>query len=348
MTSIRRGLGESERNICRRARMTYLPKIGITLGDPAGIGPEIVGKSLSEPAIFDVCRPVVIGRKMDLAVGWDQSVLFQKIEIIEPIESVIRPIPGQESADTGRIAAASIEKSWELLRTAKIDAVVTAPISKRALKLAGYPYPGHTEFYAALSGTSKFAMSFFAGNLRVVLLSTHLQLRKALDLVRRDAVADLIRLADCELGNLLGRKLRLAVAGVNPHASENGLFGDEEIKEIAPAIEACRREAIDVVGPFSPDTVFLRCQKGEFDAVIAMYHDQATIPVKSLAFGEAVNVTLGLPFVRTSVDHGTAFDIAGKNIADASSMRASILLAAELISSRIPDRNHIASDENNS
>jgi 4-hydroxythreonine-4-phosphate dehydrogenase len=328
--------------------MTELPKIGITLGDPAGIGPEIVVKSLLDLGLFDVCRPVVIGRRIDLETGGDISAFLDKIEIIEPIESEYRPTLGKESAETGRIAAASIEKSWQLVQNAEIDAIVTAPISKRALQLAGYPHPGHTEFYASLSGTHRFAMSFFAGNLRVVLLSTHLPLRNALDLVRRGRIADLIRLANSELENLLGRKLRLAVAGVNPHASEGGLFGDEESKEIEPAIADCRAESIDVTGPFSPDTIFLRCQKGEFDAVIAMYHDQATIPVKSLAFGEAVNVTLGLPFVRTSVDHGTAFDIAGKNVADAASMRAAILLAAELISGNCRKQPQNVSDKNNS
>lgn len=328
--------------------MNELPKIGITLGDPAGIGPEIVVKSLLDARVFDVCRPLVIGRKIDLGIGGDTSIFWDRIEIIEPIESGYKPVPGKESAETGRIAAASIEKSWQLVQNAEIDAVVTAPISKRALQLAGYPHPGHTEFYASLSGTDRFAMSFFAGSLRVVLLSTHLSLRNALDLVRRGRIADLIRLADSELENLLGRRPRLAVAGVNPHASENGLFGDEESKEIEPAIADCLAESIDVAGPFSPDTVFLRCQKGEFDAVIAMYHDQATIPVKSLAFGEAVNVTLGLPFVRTSVDHGTAFDIAGKNMADAASMRAAIFLAAELISGKRPKQPQNVSDKNNS
>jgi 4-hydroxythreonine-4-phosphate dehydrogenase len=198
------------------------------------------------------------------------------------------------------------------------------------MNLGGYEYPGHTELFASLSGVERFAMSFFAGKLRVVLLSTHVQLAKALSLVQRPPLVDLIRFSNEHLSILLNRRVKIAVAGLNPHASENGKFGDEEEREIAPAIEECRSNGIDVSGPYSPDTIFLRGHSGEFDAVIALYHDQATIPVKALSFGSAVNVTLGLPFIRTSVDHGTAFDIAGKGIADASSMKAAILLAGEL------------------
>ncbi|MEW6361877.1 MAG: 4-hydroxythreonine-4-phosphate dehydrogenase PdxA [Pyrinomonadaceae bacterium] len=312
--------------------MRNLPKIGITLGDPAGIGPEIVAKALKDPKIFSVCRPIVIGRRRDLeSINVSETVKDDSFEIIEPADDSFKVETGKESAETGLIAARSIEKSWELLKDGIIDAVATAPISKNALKLAGYNYPGHTEFYASLSSTKRFAMSFFAGNLRVVLLSTHLPLKSALNLVRCDRIAEIISFTDTELGNLLGRRPRIAVAGLNPHASEGGIFGEEEIKEIFPAIKECKSKSINVLGPFSPDTIFLRCQKGEFDAVIALYHDQATIAVKSLSFGNAVNVTLGLPFIRTSVDHGTAFDIAGKGIADESSMRAAILLAAELI-----------------
>jgi 4-hydroxythreonine-4-phosphate dehydrogenase len=180
-------------------------------------------------------------------------------------------------------------------------------------------------------------MSFFGGDLRVVLLSTHLSLTSAIDLVTRKRLVDLIEFSSTQVARLLGRPVSLAVAGLNPHASEGGLFGNEEKEQIEPAVRHCRERGIDVSGPYSPDTVFLRAFKGEFDAVIALYHDQATIPVKSLSFGSAVNVTLGLPLIRTSVDHGTAFDIAGKGVAEASSMKAAIELAAELVhSSREP------------
>jgi 4-hydroxythreonine-4-phosphate dehydrogenase len=175
-------------------------------------------------------------------------------------------------------------------------------------------------------------MSFFGGDLRVVLLSTHVSLRNAIELITADRLADLIKFTSDQMSRLLGKRVSIAVAGLNPHASEGGMFGHEEESEISPAVKRCRDEyGIEVTGPYSPDTVFLRAARGEFDAVIALYHDQATIPVKSLSFGSAVNVTLGLPLVRTSVDHGTAFDIAGKGVADASSMKAAISLAGELV-----------------
>ncbi|HQY68294.1 MAG TPA: 4-hydroxythreonine-4-phosphate dehydrogenase PdxA, partial [Pyrinomonadaceae bacterium] len=213
-----------------------------------------------------------------------------------------------------------------------IDAIATAPISKKAIALGGYDFPGHTEFLAKLTNTERFAMSFFAGELRVILLSTHLPLTKAIELVKRNRLVDLIEFSSEQLSRLLKRSPKIAVAGLNPHASEGGLFGTEEADEITPAIEHCRELGIAVSGPYSPDTVFLRCSKGEFDAVIALYHDQATIPVKSMSFNSGVNVTLGLPLIRTSVDHGTAFEIAGKGIAECSSMTAAIDLAAKLVS----------------
>jgi 4-hydroxythreonine-4-phosphate dehydrogenase len=199
------------------------------------------------------------------------------------------------------------------------------------LFLGGYSFPGHTEFLASLTGAEEFAMGFMAANLRVVLLSTHVPLSEAIRLVRRERIEKTIRLTERELHRWGIERPRIAMAALNPHGAEGGLFGIEEASEIAPAIEACRAiDNINVRGPFSADTVYLRASRGEFDAVVACYHDQAMIPVKCLSFGEAVNVTLGLPFIRTSVDHGTAFDIAGKGIAEHSSMVAAIKLAAEL------------------
>ena len=205
-----------------------------------------------------------------------------------PVEFAI----GVDDAVTGKASAEYIETAVDLWRDKKIDAICTAPISKKALSLAGYQYPGHTEFLAALTGTEEFAMSFFGGDLRVVLLSTHLSLRRALDLVKKEPLIELIKFSARELGKLLNRRVSIAVAGLNPHASEGGMFGDEEQSEIIPAIDHCREsEGINVSGPFSPDTIFVRAHRGEFDAVIALYHDQATIAVKSLTFGSAVNVT---------------------------------------------------------
>jgi 4-hydroxythreonine-4-phosphate dehydrogenase len=255
--------------------------------------------------------------------------------VVEPDELPVRYPIGSDSEESGRAAALFIEKAVDLWRRGHIDAICTAPISKRAMALAGYKFPGHTEFLAKLTNTARVAMSFFAGDLRVVLLSTHMSLFDAIGQVTRERLTDLIAFSSGELKKLLGRDPKIAVAGLNPHASEGGMFGSEEGSQIIPAIETCREQlGIDVTGPFSPDTIFIRGHRGEFDAVIALYHDQATIPVKALAFGSAVNVTLGLPMIRTSVDHGTAFDIAGKGLADASSLIAAIELAAELALTR--------------
>jgi 4-hydroxythreonine-4-phosphate dehydrogenase len=314
------------------------PVIGITMGDPAGIGPEITIKALIENDFGESCQPLIIGdviilKRTAVQIGVPDSDFQSKIfPLILDLKNVPDDVlPGVESAATGKASAEYIEKAVEIWRDGKIAAIATAPISKNALSLAGYQFPGHTEMLASLTNTKEFAMSFFAEDLRVVLLSTHLALRKAIDLVRRQPLVELISFSSRELSRLLRRPVKLAVAGLNPHASENGMFGDEEAHEIIPAIEECREQlGIDVTGPFSPDTIFLRGFRGEFDGVIACYHDQATIAVKSLSFGNSVNVTLGLPLIRTSVDHGTAFDIAGKGIAEASSMSAAINLASNL------------------
>ena len=317
------------------------------MGDPAGIGPEVVLKAVAEEEVRAVCRPVIIGdaqllahhaRTLDLQCGYDivrrdeplpddfsDPIIFHLDNISGHVE------PGIESGAAGRAAAGYIEASVELCAAGSIDAIATAPINKRALFLGGYSFPGHTEFYAHLTSTDDYAMGFVAANLRVVLISTHVPLSQAIGMVRRERFEKTIRLTERELHRWGIERPRLAVAALNPHGAEGGLFGVEEASEIAPAVEACRVvDGINVRGPFSADTVFLRASRGEFDAVVACYHDQAMIPVKCLSFGEAVNVTLGLPFIRTSVDHGTAFDIAGKGIAEHSSMVAAIKLAAEL------------------
>jgi len=319
------------------------------MGDPAGIGPEVVLKAVAEEEIRKVCVPVIIGdaqllahtaRTLDLQCGYDivrkeepfpdhfsDPVIFHLDNIGGFIE------PGIESAAAGKAAAGYIEAAVELCAAGSVDAIATAPINKRALFLGGYSFPGHTEFLAHLTGAEEYAMAFVAANLRIVLLSTHVPLSEAIRMVERDLIVKIVNLAHRELQRWGIERPRLAVAALNPHGAEGGLFGMEETSEIAPAIKACRdMDDINVAGPYSADTVFLRASRGEFDAVIACYHDQAMIPVKCLSFGEAVNVTLGLPFIRTSVDHGTAFDIAGKGVAEHSSMSAAIKLAAELSS----------------
>lgn len=316
------------------------------MGDAAGIGPEIVLKALSDQRIASVCVPVIIGDAKYLqqtAEHLDLELSFQVVDSIDevPLESsgvyildaanINAPVlVGEDTALGGKAAGEYIETAARLCLEGKLAAMATAPISKKALAMGGYNFPGHTEMLAELTGTSEFAMSFFAGDLRVVLLSTHISLVDAIDFVTTDNMVGLIRFTDQEMSRLLRRKVSIAVAGLNPHASEFGMFGDEEAERIEPAIEKCKAGGINVSGPYSPDTIFLRAYRGEFDAVIACYHDQATIAVKCLSFGESVNVTLGLPIIRTSVDHGTAFNIAGKNMADCSSMKAAIELAAKL------------------
>ena len=307
------------------------------MGDPAGIGPEVVLKAVAEEEIKRVCVPVIIGdaqllahtaRTLDLQCGYDiirtgesfpdqltEPVIYHLDNISGSIES------GIESGAAGKAAAGYIEAAVELCAAGSIDAIATAPINKRALFLGGYSFPGHTEFLAHLTGAEEYAMAFVAANLRIVLLSTHVPLSEAIRLVERDRLMKVINLAHRELQRWGIERPRLAVAALNPHGAEGGLFGVEEASEIMPAIESARR--LD-------DINVLRASRGEFDAVVACYHDQAMIPVKCLSFGEAVNVTLGLPFIRTSVDHGTAFDIAGKGLAEHSSMVAAIKLAADL------------------
>lgn len=316
------------------------------MGDAAGIGPEITLKAIDEN-IKRVCVPVIIGdaaflhsSARELGISSDFLIIKQGEEIpahssqtiIYDLENLKDEIVlGKDAAVTGKAAAENIETAVELWRKGKIDAIATAPISKKAIHLCGYNFPGHTEFLAELTGTKDFAMSFFAEKLRVVLLSTHVSLLDAISLVKKEKLIELILFTNQALSKLLNKKVKIAVAGLNPHASEGGMFGTEEANEIVPAIETVREKfGVDASGAFSPDTIFLRAFRGEFDAVISCYHDQATIAVKCLSFGASVNVTLGLPLVRTSVDHGTAFDIAGKNVADASSMQAAIKLAAKL------------------
>jgi 4-hydroxythreonine-4-phosphate dehydrogenase len=324
-----------------------VPRIGITMGDPAGIGPEVVLKAVTEPEVLEVCVPVIVGdarhlahtaRTLDLQCGYEivrRGEPFPEAEAGVPfiyhLDNITGTVaPGVESGAAGRAAAEYIEAAVELCGLGLVDAISTAPINKRALFLGGYSFPGHTEFLAHLTGSAESAMAFVASNLRIVLISTHVPLSEAIRLVEKERIIRVTRLAERELRRWGIVRPRIAVAALNPHGAEGGLFGVEEAAEIMPAVEACRAQGLEVSGPHSADTVFLRASRGEFDAVISCYHDQAMIPVKCLSFGEAVNVTLGLPFIRTSVDHGTAFDIAGRGVAEHSSMVAAITLAARL------------------
>lgn len=287
------------------------PRIAITSGDPAGIGPEIAAKAANDPRVRAVCEPVVY--------------LPPNAGAYEP--GVLSGAAGQASYDL-------IVRAVQDAQAGRVDAVATAPVNKEAFKLAGIPWAGHTDLLAYLTGAEHVAMMFHSEVLRVVLATVHIPLVDVSRVLTRDSMMATIRLVARELPRFGIARPRIGVAGVNPHAGEHGLFGREEIDTVSPAVDACRAEGIDVAGPFPGDTVFVRATRGAFDVVIACYHDQGLIPVKLLAFGQAVNVTIGLPIIRTSVDHGTAFDIAGKDVADHGSMVAAVLLAAKLASAR--------------
>jgi 4-hydroxythreonine-4-phosphate dehydrogenase len=290
--------------------MSSKPRIAITVGDPAGIGPEISARAAQDPRVRGVCEPLIYAPPADRT--------FQC---------------GTLSAEAGRAAYDVIVRAVDDVRNGRASAIATAPISKEALRLAGLPWNGHTDLLAHLTGAREVAMMFYSEALRVVLATIHVALSEVPRILTRDTMESTIALTARELPRFGIANARLAVAGLNPHAGEHGLFGREEEIVIAPAIAACRSRGIDVSGPFPADTLFVRARRGEFDAVVACYHDQGLIPVKLVAFGHAVNVTLGLPIVRTSVDHGTAFDIAGKGVADPGSMIEAVLLAAKLSTS---------------
>jgi 4-hydroxythreonine-4-phosphate dehydrogenase len=283
------------------------PRIAITVGDPAGIGPEISAKAASDSRVRAACEPVLYEAP--------DGASFT---------------PGELSADAGRAAYNCIVRAVADARGGVVDAIATAPVNKLAFAHAGLPWKGHTDLLAHLCGVPRVAMLFHAPELNVVLATVHIPLSEVPRMLTREVIAETITLTAAAMPSFGFERPRIAVAGLNPHAGEEGLLGSEEQAVVSPAVEHARGAGIDVRGPFPADTVFTRAARGEFDVVIACYHDQGLIPVKLLAFGRAVNVTIGLPIVRTSVDHGTAFDIAGKGVADAGSMIEAVLLAARL------------------
>jgi 4-hydroxythreonine-4-phosphate dehydrogenase len=290
-------------------------RIGVTVGDPAGIGPEIARKAAAHPELADVCDIRLYGPSSD-----DELRAFER---------------GRVSAAAGRAAYDAIVQAVRDAQGGAIDAIATAPVNKAAFAAAGLPWKGHTDLLAHLTGAPRVAMLFHADALRVVLATVHVPLRDVSALLTRERLEGVIELTASSLPRFGIPSPRLALAGLNPHAGEDGLIGTEDRDVLAPSVAACRERGIEIAGPFPGDTVFVRALKGEFDAVVACYHDQGLIPVKLTAFGRAVNVTLGLPIVRTSVDHGTAFDIAGRGIADPSSLVEAIRLAVRLC--RPPD-----------
>ncbi|MEW6662406.1 MAG: 4-hydroxythreonine-4-phosphate dehydrogenase PdxA [Bacillota bacterium] len=323
------------------------PLLAITMGDPAGIGPEITIKALAEEEIYRLCRPLVVGDLERL----QQSLAFiskpLKInEIASAVEGIyaygtvdVLPVenPGAAQAEYGKVSAVAgkaavsyIFNAIDLAMANQVHGVVTGPINKEAINAGGYHYPGHTEIFAEKTGTKDYSMMLATDDLYVLHVSTHCSLREACDRATKRRVGTVLRLAQ-EVADTLKLPNRvIGVSGLNPHAGEGGMFGREEIEEIIPAIEEARSQGMEIMGPLPPDTVFVRAAKGQFSVVVVMYHDQGHIPVKVLNFEEGVNITVGLPIIRTSVDHGTAFGKAGKGTADARSMLAAIKIGAKM------------------
>jgi len=322
-----------------------LPLLAITMGDPAGVGPEVIVKALEHDAVWRACRPVVIGdaqwmsqaaqivgttRAVQRVVNVAEAGTREAIQVLDLANVPASLVRGRVSAEGGRAAYEYIEQAVRLALDRQVEAIVTAPLNKEALHAAGKQYAGHTEILADLCGVKGTVMLLTCERLRVSHVSTHVSLREALARLTSERVMRVIQLTHDALVRMGIAAPRLAVAGLNPHAGEGGLFGDEEEKIIAPAVRTAQHAGLNVAGPFPPDTIFWRAVQGEFDAVVAMYHDQGHIPMKLLGFFDGVNVTLGLPIIRTSVDHGTAFDIAGTGRADERSMVAALLLAAKM------------------
>jgi 4-hydroxythreonine-4-phosphate dehydrogenase len=287
------------------------PLIAITAGDPAGIGPEIARKAADDPRVREVCDTVIYGPPA--------GARFE---------------PGVLSAEAGRAAYDAICAAVRDALAGRVGGIATAPVNKLGFSRAGLPWKGHTDLLADLTHSRRVAMMFWSDPLKVVLATVHVPLAEVPRLLTQALLGDIIDLTARELPRFGIERPRLALAGVNPHAGEGGLLGHEEQQVLRPAVEAARARGIAIDGPFPGDTIFVRATRGEFDTVIACYHDQGLIPIKLLAFGRAVNVTLGLPIVRTSVDHGTAFDIAGTGVADPSSMIEAVVLAARLAKSQ--------------
>jgi 4-hydroxythreonine-4-phosphate dehydrogenase len=343
--------------------MATRPIIGITMGDPAGCGPEITVRALADPKLYDRCRPLVIGDIKNIRDGLrvtghgelqlhqvskpsEGLYTFGTIDVLHlELVDMAKFHYGKVDAMCGEAAFQCVKKVIELAKAGEVDATVTNALNKEAINLAGHHYSGHTEIYAAYTGTKKYTMMLAHNDLRVVHVSTHVSLREACDRVKKDRVLDVIRIANQACRDLGIESPRVGVAGLNPHCGEDGLFGREEIEEITPAIEAARKEGINAIGPVPADTVFSKAIGGWYDIVVCMYHDQGHIPLKVVGFvynaqkGQwdavaGVNVTLGLPIIRTSVDHGTAFGHAGTGVANELSLVNAIDYAIRLANAR--------------
>lgn len=322
------------------------------MGDPAGIGPEVIAKAMASRTVRQLCRPIVIGslpvmervikslglKLQTVRVAGHEAVPTRPgtVAVLDPLESPLGKFtPGVAAAETGAASVAFIKKGVELAQLGCIDGIVTAPINKEAINLAGCQYPGHTELLADLTQAKESGMMIVGGPLRIMFVTTHVAIKLLSSLLTQAKVEQGIRLAHLALTELFGiKRPRIGVAALNPHAGEHGLFGDEEARVILPASRAAQAQGICASDPLPADTLFGKAVKGQYDGIVAMYHDQGLIPLKLVAFGTCVNLTVGLPIIRTSVDHGTAFDIVGKGIADPGSLLEAIKLAAKLAARR--------------
>jgi len=314
--------------------MTKLKKVAITIGDPTGIGPEVTLKSLISKEVTGNCRPLIIGDRAVIEEAVRElniPIDLGKIDLLNMGVIKDRDFPKcRATAEAGMASFTYIKKAVELAVLKIVDAIVTAPISKEALQLAGLPWHGHTEMLAELTSTKDFSMMLCSGSLRVILATIHTSLRNVPLEVTKKKVLETIILGKKACDTMGIVEPRIAVAGLNPHAGEAGIFGNEELLQIIPAVEEAQRMGIPVSGPYPADALFYRAYKGEFDIIVCMYHDQGLIPLKMIGFEKGVNVTVGLPIIRTSPDHGTAYDIAWTGVADPSSMIEAIVMAAQL------------------
>ncbi len=327
------------------------PRIAITMGDPAGIGPEIVAKVFESGEVLSACTPVVVGSAAVLEkAARDLKLMLSVQPVASPSDA--SPAPGRAdvihldnvdlakhrwgrpNAASGSAVVGYITRAVDLARQGAVDAITTAPISKEMMNAAGHSFAGHTELLAHLTGSKDYGMLFVGGGLAVILATIHVALKDVPHLITREGVLRTIRLAHGSMRDFGVERPRIGVAALNPHAGEGGLFGNEELNELLPAVLDARGMGIDASDPLPADTLFFQARNKRFDIVVAMYHDQGLGPLKMLAFGNAVNVTVGLPIIRTSVDHGTAYDIAGKGCADPASLREAILLAARMAANR--------------
>jgi 4-hydroxythreonine-4-phosphate dehydrogenase len=335
-----------------RRQQEERPLLAITMGDPAGIGPEIIVKALAGRELYDISTPVVLGDHAVISSALQREASKQQIREVEKaaeakgnpehIELVVVShlekeaiVPGRPTPEGGEAMMHAVVRAVDMARRGEVHAVVTCPISKALMQQAGYAYEGHTQLIADLTGTEDYVMMLAGTQLRVVLVTIHCGLKEVPRLLSTEGVYRTIRITARALVEDFGKRSPvLGVAALNPHAGEKGLFGSEEQTVILPAIERARKEGLQVDGPLPADTLFWKAAEGRYDAVVAMYHDQGLIPLKLLHFSDAVNVTLGLPIVRTSVDHGTAYDIAGTSKADPSSLKAAARTALEIINNR--------------